>query len=65
MNKMMLGDPLTPSFFLEGGTPVAYGSSWARGRTGTAALAYTTDTRNARSEPQLQFMPQIMAMLDP
>ena len=46
-------------------TPTAYGSSQARGHIGAAAAGLRHSHSNARSEPCLWPVPQLMAMLDP
>ena len=51
-------------FFLFMATSVAYGSSWVRGRIRTAAAGLHHSHSNARSEPQLWPMPQLVATLD-
>ena len=51
-------------FFLRA-TPVAYGSSQARGRIEAAAAILHHSHGNTRFEPHLQPMPQLAAMLDP
>ena len=52
-------------FFLFMATPMAYGSSQARGWIGAAAAGLCHSHSNARSEPRLQPMPKLAAMLDP
>ena len=42
--------------------PVAYGSSWARGRTRAAAASLCHSHSNSRSEPCLQSAPQLMIL---
>ena len=51
------------SFFLFTAAPVAYGSSWARGRTRAAAAGLCHDHSNAGSK--LQLTPQLAATPDP
>ena len=46
-------------------TPVAYGSSQARGQIGAAAARLCLSHSNASSEPPLQPTPQPMAKPDP
>ena len=46
-------------------TPVAYGSSQARGGIGAAAAGLHHSHSNVGSEPHLQPMLQLVAMLDP
>ena len=46
-------------------TPVAYGSSQARGRMGATAAGLHHSHSNARSEPPLRPTPQLMATPDP
>ena len=43
-------------------TSVAYGSSQAKGQMGTATGTHTTAT--AMTDPELQPLPQLMAMWD-
>ena len=45
--------------------PVAYGSSWARGGNGVAAVGLLDSHGNTRSDPLLQPVLQLVAMLDP
>ena len=45
--------------------PAAYGGSQARGLLRTAAAGQHHSHGNARSEPPLQPIPQVMAVLDP
>ena len=45
-------------------TTMAYGSSQARGRIGAAAASLRHNHSNARSEPGLQPMLQLVATLD-
>ena len=68
----LIWDPLFVSlltfFFFFGlfrAVTVAYGGSQARGRIGTVATSLYHCHSNARSEPCLQTIPQLMAMLDP
>ena len=46
-------------------TPMAYGSSQARGLIGAAATSLYQSHGNAGSEPHLRPTPQLMATLDP
>jgi len=52
-------------FLLFRATPVAYGSSHARGQTGTKAAGICHTCSNVGSEPCLGPTPQLMAMPDP
>ena len=47
------------------GTPVAYGSSWARGRIRAAVASLYHSHSNSTTEPHLQPMLQLVAMPDP
>ena len=51
-------------FFLKA-TPVANGSSQARGQIGTAAASHRHSHSNARSEPRRRPMPKLVATADP
>ena len=51
--------------FFWGAAPTAYGASQARGLIGAVAAGLHHSHSNARSEPCLQPIPQLMAMLDP
>ena len=51
-------------FFLFRPIPAAYGSSQARGQIGAASAGLHHSHSNARSEPGLQPIPQLMATLD-
>ena len=53
------------TFFFFNATPMAYGSSQARGLNGASAAGLQHSHSHARSEPCLQPTPQFMAMLDP
>ena len=53
------------SFFLFRATPIAYGSSQARGRIGAVAASLRHSHINVRSELHLQHTPQPAATLDP
>ena len=46
-------------------TPVAYGSSQARGLIGAATSGLHRSHSNTRSEPSLQPTPQLVAIVDP
>ena len=52
-----------PFFFRA--TPAAYGSSWVRGQIGAAAASLCHSHSNARSEPHLQTLTQLVATPDP
>ena len=52
-------------FCLLRSTPVAYGSSHARGQIRAAAAGLCHSHSNTGSEPRLQPTPQFMAALDP
>ena len=52
-------------FFFFRATPVAYGSSQARGQIVAAAAGLHFSHRNMGSEPHLQPTPLLMAVLDP
>ena len=51
-------------FFPFRAVPAAYGGSQARGQIGAAAANLRHSHSNARSEPCLQPIPQLMAILD-
>ena len=53
------------SFCLLRATPVAYGSSQARGGIGAVAASLHHSHSNAGSKPHLRSAPQLMAMPDP
>ena len=53
------------SLFLFTATPMAFGSSWARGGIGDAAAGLHHSHSNTRSKPCFQPMLQLAAMLDP
>ena len=55
-------NPLSVFFFTA--APEAYGSSQSRGQIGAAAASLHHSHSNVGSEPHLQPMPQLMAMLD-
>ena len=55
--------PLLPSLFRT--APRAYGNSQARGQIGIAAAGLHHSHSNARSEPHLRPMWQLVAMADP
>ena len=46
-------------------TPIALGDSQARGQIGAVAISLHHSHRSARSEPNLQLTPQLMAIPDP
>ena len=52
-------------FWLFRATPMAYGSSQTRGRTGAAAASHSHGHSNTGSERSLQPTPQLTATLDP
>ena len=52
-------------FAISWAAPAAYGGSEARGQIGAVATSLCQNHSNARSEPCLQPIPQLMAMLDP
>ena len=52
-------------FSLHKAASVAYGSSQAKGRTGTVAAGLHHSHSNARSQPPVQPTPHLMAELDP
>ena len=56
---------LGSGFFLFRDAPVAYGSSWARGRIGAVADRLHHGLSNAGFKPCLQPTPQLMATLYP
>ena len=57
--------PISFFFFFFRAIPVAYGSSWARGRTKAVAAGLHHSHSNARSQLCLRPMPQFVAVLDP
>ena len=54
-----------PFFLLFRATPVAYGSSWARGQTGATAAGLYHSHSSAGSKSLLQPTPQLTATPDP
>ena len=52
-------------FFFFRAAPAAYGGSQAMGRIGAIAAGLCQSHINARSQPCLQPIPQLMATLDP